>query len=97
MYAAATVEFTQERYNGTEDAGILQVGVEMIGGTVSIPVDITVTLSEQSSPSAQGNQVQWRSYSGAQWGTGPTISLCGPTISKSIYHVTQFHSKVFYA
>ena len=33
---------------------------------------------------------QWRSYSGAQWGTGPTIS-------KSIYHVTQFHSKLFYA
>ena len=57
MYAAATVEFTQERYNGTEDAGILQVGVEMIGGTVSIPVDITVMPSEQSPPSAQGNKV----------------------------------------
>ena len=43
------------------------------------------------------NNRQWRSYSGAQWGIGPTISLCGPTISKSIYHVTQFHSKLFYA
>ena len=23
---------------------------------------------------------QWRSYTGAHWGTGPTVSLCGPTI-----------------
>ena len=54
MYAAVAVGFTQARYNGTEDAGILQVTIEMIGGTVSIPVDVTVIPSEQSPPSAQG-------------------------------------------
>ena len=49
-----TVGFTQQRYNGTEDAGIVQVAVELIGGTVSVPVNITITPSEQSPPSAQG-------------------------------------------
>ena len=24
--------------------------------------------------------MQWCSYTGAHWGTGPTVSLCGPTI-----------------
>lgn len=57
MCAAVTVGFTQARYNGTEDAGTLQVVIEMIGGTVSIPVDVTVTPSEQSPPSALGNQL----------------------------------------
>ena len=57
MYAAVTIEFTQVRYNSTEDTGILQVTIEMIGGTVNIPVDVTVTPSEQSPPSAQGNHV----------------------------------------
>ena len=33
---------------------------------------------------------QWRSYTGAHWGTGPTVSLCGPTIKTfSLYHVIQ--------
>ena len=30
---------------------------------------------------------RWCSYTEAQWGTGPTISLCGPTISISTYHM----------
>jgi len=32
----------------------VQVAVELVGGTVSVPVDITITPSEQSPPSAQG-------------------------------------------
>ena len=27
---------------------------------------------------------QWRSYTGAHWGTGPTISFCGPTITEYV-------------
>ena len=57
MYVAATVGFTQEIYDGSEAVGIIQVGIELIGGTVGAPVEITVTSSEQSPPSAQGNQL----------------------------------------
>ena len=40
--------------------------------------------------SQQRAAAQWRSYSGAQWGTGPTISFCGPTIRISTYHVNYY-------
>ena len=33
--------------------------------------------------------MQWHSYTGAHWGTGPTISLCGPAIKVLPYHVIQ--------
>ena len=33
--------------------------------------------------------VQWCSYTGAHLGTGPTISLCGPTIKILHYHVIR--------
>ena len=32
---------------------------------------------------------QWGSYTRAHWGTGLTISLCGPTIKILAYHVIQ--------
>ena len=34
---------------------------------------------------------QWRSYTGAHWGTGPTISFCGPTINILTCHVHGVH------
>ena len=33
------------------------VSLELVGGTVSIPIDVTITPSEQSPVSAEGNSV----------------------------------------
>ena len=38
---------------------------------------------------------QWRSYTGAHWGTGPTISFCGPTINILTDHVYGVHSYTY--
>ena len=38
--------------------------------------------------------MQWHSYTGAHWGTGPTISLCGPTMNILTYHVHSVHSNI---
>ena len=40
----------------------------------------------------QNGSKQWRSHTGAHWGTGPTISFCGPTINILTYHVHGVHS-----
>ena len=37
---------------------------------------------------------QWRTYTGAHWDTGPTISLHGPTIKIFAYHVIQLNNIV---
>ena len=34
---------------------------------------------------------QWRNYTGAHWGTGPTIGFCGPTINIWFYHMHGVH------
>ena len=38
---------------------------------------------------------QWRSNTGVHWGTGPTISFCGPTINILLYHVHSVHSYTY--
>ena len=54
---AITVRFTQTQYTGTEAAGIVTVTLELVGGTSSYSFDVTVTPSEQSPVSAEGNSV----------------------------------------
>ena len=39
--------------------------------------------------------LQWHSYTGAHWGTGPTISFCGPTINILTYHVQCVHKYTY--
>ena len=51
------MRFTQDIFNGSEATGYLLVSVELVGGTVSIPFGVTITPSEQSPVSAEGNSV----------------------------------------
>ena len=39
---------------------------------------------------------QWRSYTGAHWGTGPTISLYGPTINNLTNHVHGVYNNMYF-
>ena len=47
------------RFIGSERAGFVNVIVELVGGTVSIPFDVTITLSEQTPVSAKGSKVTY--------------------------------------
>jgi len=53
-----TVRFTQTSYSGNELSGVINVGVELVGGESSVPFDVIITPSQQSPPSATGNDVQ---------------------------------------
>jgi len=52
-----TVQFAQKQYIDSEDTGLVVVKLELIGGTSSMPFDVTVTPLEQSPVSAEGNGV----------------------------------------
>ena len=51
------VEFTQSSFSGVENTGFLDVALQLTGGTSSTPFSVTVTPSEQSPVSAEGNIV----------------------------------------
>ena len=51
------VRFTQDSFFGSETEGSMLLSLELVGGTVSIPFDVTITPSEQSPMSAEGNSV----------------------------------------
>ena len=51
------VRFTQNRFSGSEAMGFVQVNLELTGGSSASPFSVTVTPSEQSPVSAEGNIV----------------------------------------
>ena len=51
------VRFTRARFTGSEVAGFVLVTSELVGGTSVNPFNVTVTPSEQSPVSAEGNSV----------------------------------------
>ena len=51
------VRFTQTQYTGLEATGYVMVTLEIIKGSSSNPFNVTVTPSEQSPVSAEGNSV----------------------------------------
>jgi len=51
------VRFTETQYSDLENAGYVEVILELNGGTSSRPFDVTITPSEQSPMSAEGNNV----------------------------------------
>ena len=52
-----TVRFTQNQFPGSEATGFVIVNVELHGGTSAYPFNVTVTPSEQSPVSAEGNSI----------------------------------------
>ena len=59
LLIAATVRFTDRTYSGSEMSGAVDVDVELVGGTSTVPFDVTVTPSQQSPPSATGDDVEY--------------------------------------
>jgi len=57
MLTGISVRFTQDRFFGSETEGFMLVSLELVGGTVSIPFNVTITPSEQLPVSAEGNSV----------------------------------------
>ena len=51
------VRFTRDRFTGSEAAGFILVTLELVGGTSANSFNVTVTPSEQSPVSAEGNSV----------------------------------------
>ena len=56
-HAGVSVRFTQDRFFGSETEGSMLLSLELVGDTVSIPFDVSITPSEQSPVSAEGNSV----------------------------------------
>ena len=55
--SALSVVFTQPQFIGSEQTRFVTVNLELIGGTSAGPFSVTVTPSEQSPVSAEGNSV----------------------------------------
>ena len=51
------MRFTQDQFSGSEAMGFVTVNLELTRGTSASPFDVTVTPSEQSPASAEGNNV----------------------------------------
>ena len=51
------VRFTETQYNGSEATGFVMVTLELAKGTFSNPFNVTITPSEQSLVSAEGNNM----------------------------------------
>ena len=51
------VRYTQTLYNGSEDTEFVMVTLKLVGGVSAYPFNVTVTPSEQSPVSAEGNSV----------------------------------------
>ena len=56
------VRFTQNQFTGSETAEFIPVNLELTGGRSVNPFSVTVTPSEQSPVSAQGNSVMFVHY-----------------------------------
>ena len=56
-FSGITIRFTQDQFAGSETTGFVRVHVELHGGTSAYPFDVTVTSSEQSPVSAEGNSI----------------------------------------
>ena len=56
-FTVVQVQFSQDRFTGTEDSGFIVVNLVLSGGTSASPFNVTVTPSEQLPVSAQGNSV----------------------------------------
>ena len=52
------VDFTQNQFTGSEAARFVLVIVKLRNGTSAFPFNVTVTASEQSPVSAEGNSVR---------------------------------------
>ena len=50
------IDFAEGQFTGIESSGIVEVVVAKVGGTSSAPLDVIVTLSEQSPLSATGKE-----------------------------------------
>ena len=57
LYVGVTVRFTQDQFSGSEATGFVIVYLELHGGTSAYPFNVTVTPSEQSPVSAEGNNI----------------------------------------
>ena len=51
------VRFTQNQYTGSEAVQFVIVNLELVGGTFLTSFNVTVTPSEQSPVSAEGNSI----------------------------------------
>ena len=51
------MRFTRTQYTGSESTGYVLITLELVGGTSSTHFHVTVTPLEQSSVSAEGNNV----------------------------------------
>ena len=56
-FSGITVRFTQDQFPGSEATGFIIAHVELYGGTSAYPFNVTVTPSEQSPVSAEGNSI----------------------------------------
>ena len=56
-FADITVSFTQDRFTGSEMTGLVIVIVELRNGASAFPFNVTITPSEQSPVSAEGNNI----------------------------------------
>ena len=51
------VRFTHDRFAGSETAGYVLVNIELVRGTSANTFSVTVTPSEQTPASAEGNNI----------------------------------------
>ena len=58
-FIAVDVQFSQERFIGSEASGFVMVNLELSGGTSASPFTVMVTPSQQSPVSAEGNSVYY--------------------------------------
>ena len=56
-FSGITVKFTQDQFSGSETTGFVIVHLELDGGISAYPFNVTVTPSEQSPVSAEGNSI----------------------------------------
>ena len=61
-YIVVTVNFASHVYSGMEESGFVNVSVILNGGTSAYPFNATVTPSEQSPVSAEGNSIMYYHY-----------------------------------
>ena len=58
-FIAVDVQFSQDRFIGSEASGFVMVSLELSGGTSASPFTVMVTPSQQSPVSAEGNSVYY--------------------------------------
>ena len=58
-FIAVDVQFSQDRFIGSEASGFVMVNLELIGGSSASPFTVLVTPLEQLPVSAEGNSVYY--------------------------------------